>query len=410
MGATVKHAKSNLVYTVHGLIAAFAIACMLVVAGCGQAPADSSRADERLGAVEAASTWQPSKGTLTRLDEDGYLYYLDYAKDYYSDEVLKALEKSGATKPACSAFFTHTLDGNPLTCRNFDKLHQASAGDPTPTGLNVVLHCALPGKYESIAVGDAVYCDESNPLLTCGGPDKEGFSAEMVDTIPYQCMDGMNEKGLAVSILMVDIKEGDEPTRMVAGPSILLRRLLDDCANVDEAIAYVNNCDLAPSDWQSCHLFVTDAAGKSVVIESRNGVVSVVETDVVTNFYVGSDDVADSYRKGKLREEAVKLVDENGEPRYRFGYGHGYHRFTTLASQLEMHRDTNADTYRTQMTEAEALVMLQSVAQNEQTAAVGASWTQFSCLYRNAAKTVSVWPFQNWQTAYIFDTSGNRLS
>ena len=172
----------------------------------------------------------------------------------------------------------------------------------------------------------------------------------------------------------------------------------------------MRNCDLEPSDWQSCHLFVTDAAGRSVVLESRNGELSVVETDVVTNFYVGSDDMAESYRKGELREEAVKLVDENGEPRYRFGYGHGYHRFTTLASQLEMHRDANAGAYRTQMTEAEALVMLQSVAQNEQTAAVGASWTQFSCLYRNAAKTVSVWPFQNWQTAYTFSTSGGRLS
>ena len=104
-------------------------------------------------------------------------------------------------------------------------------------------------------------------------------------------------------------------------------------------------------------MFVTDAAVNSAVIESRNGEATVVETDVVTNFYVGSDDAADSYRNGKLREEAVKLVDENGEPRYWFGYGHGYHRFTTLASQLEMHRDTNADAYRTQMTEVEALVM-----------------------------------------------------
>ena len=111
-----------------------------------------------------------------------------------------------------------------------------------------------------------------------------------------------------------------------------------------------------------------------------------------------------------MREEAAKLVDENGEPRYRFGYGHGYHRFTALASQLEMHRDANAEAYRTRMTEAEALVMLQSVAQNDQTAAVGTSWTQFSCLYRNAAKTFTVWPFQNWQTAYTFSTSGDRLS
>ncbi len=62
------------------------------------------------------------------------------------------------------------------------------------------------------------------------------------------------------------------------------------------------------------------------------------------------------------------------------------------------------------MTEPEALVMLQSVAQNEQTEAAGTSCTQFSCLYRNAARTVSVWSFQNWQTSYTFDTSGERLS
>ena len=50
----------------------------------------------------------------------------------------------------------------------------------------------------------------------------------MVDTIPYQCMDGMNEKGLVVSILMVDIKEGDEPTRMVARTNTA-----SSCGNID---------------------------------------------------------------------------------------------------------------------------------------------------------------------------------
>ena len=404
-----EHSKLQWTNRIHVFIAVFAIACTLALGGCGKAPADSPGTNVKSDAAEGEVAWRPSKGEITRVDEEGYLYYLDFAKDYYSDEVLQELEDAGKTEPACSAFFTHTLDGDPLTCRNYDKMHQVSADDPTPTGLNVVLHCALPGKYESIAVGDAVYCDDDNPLLTRGGPEMEGFSVDLLDTLPYQCMDGMNEKGLMVSVLMVDIKEGDEPTQMVAGASILLRRLLDDCADADEAIDYVNSCDLKPSDWQSCHLFVTDAAGNSVVIESRNGEVSVVKTDVVTNFYVGSDDVADSYRNGKLREEAVKLVDENGEPRYRFGYGHGYHRFTTLASQLEMHRDTNADKYHTRMTEAEALVMLQSVAQNEQTTAVGMSWTQFSTLYRNAAKTVSVRSFQNWQTAYTFNTSGDRL-
>ena len=398
---------SRLTHEMLRYMATLAIICLFALAACAKAPADSHSDAQPSASVESA-TWQPAEGELTRLDEDGYLYYLDYTKDYYSDEILQELDDSGVTKPACSAFFTHTLEGNPLTCRNFDEPHRVSAEDRTITGLNVVLHCAPSGKYESIAVADAVYCEKGNPLLTRGGPDTEGFNVDMVDTIPYQCMDAMNEKGLAVSILMVDIKEGDEPARMAAGSSIMLRRIIDNCADVDEAIAYVNTSDLTPADWQSCHFFVTDAAGNSVVIESRNGEVSAVETDVVTNFYVGSNDISDSYRNGKLREEAVKLTDENGNPRYQFGYGHGYHRFVALASQLEMHRDTTTDTYRTQMTEPEALIMLQSVAQNEQTKAVGTSFTQFSCIYRNAARTLSVWSFQNWQTAYTFNTSGEK--
>ena len=389
-------------------VAACALACALALSGCAQAPATPAAEKSQVTSLEAGSQ-RPAAGVPDRLDDDGYLYYLDYAKDYYSEEVLRKLDESGATRPSCSAFFTHTLEGEPLTCRNFDEPHRVSAEDRTITGLNVVLHCAPAGRYESIGVADAVYCDTNNPLLKRGGPDAEGFSPDLLDTIPYQCMDAMNEKGLSVSVLMVDIREGDEGARMAAGSSIMLRRLVDNCADVAEAIDYARTSDLTPADWQSCHLFVTDAAGRSVVLESRNGELSAVETDVVTNFYVGSDDAADSYLRGRLREEAVKLVDEDGAGRYRFGYGHGYHRFVTLASQLEMHRDTISEAYRTRMSEAEALVMLQSVAQNERTEAAGTSFTQFSCMYRNAARTLEVWSFQQWQKSYAFDVHGKRV-
>jgi hypothetical protein len=46
----------------------------------------------------------------------------------------------------------------------------------------------------------------------------------------------MNEKGLFVSIHRVNIKEGDQPATSPVGSSMLLRYMLDDCANVDEAI------------------------------------------------------------------------------------------------------------------------------------------------------------------------------
>lgn len=347
--------------------------------------------------------------SLSRLDDDGYLYYMDYTGDYYSPSVFDTLRRVGYVDPGCSSFFTHNPDGEPISCRNYDYPHHVIGDDQTLTGLNVVLHCKPEGKYESIAVADAVWCDQKDPMLRNGGPDMEGFDVAVLDMLPYQCMDGINEKGLFVSIMRLDIKEGDRPARMGVAASILLRYMLDDCANVEEVVAKVDTAFVTPEDWQGCHFFVTDADGRYMVIESRNGVVSLIENDVVTNFYLGSDDMQDSVRKGVLREKAVALVDENGETLYRFGYGHGYHRFVTLASQLVRYQDKRYEEYRTMMPEETALVMLRSALQNQYTETTGTSFTQYSVIYNNAHRTVKVWPFQNYETAYMFDVTGARL-
>ena len=101
--------------------------------------------------------------------------------------------------PGCSTFFTHNTDGEPITCRNYDYPHRVSKEDRSLTGLNVVLHCKPEGKYESIAVADAVWCDEENPMFQKGGPDLEGFDISMMDILPYECMDGINDQGLCAA-------------------------------------------------------------------------------------------------------------------------------------------------------------------------------------------------------------------
>ena len=55
-----------------------------------------------------------SKG-IRRLDEDGYLYYLDYTRDYYGLEAVEALREFGYIDSGCSTFFTHNIDGDPIT-------------------------------------------------------------------------------------------------------------------------------------------------------------------------------------------------------------------------------------------------------------------------------------------------------
>ena len=342
---------------------------------------------------------------MQRVDSEGYLYFMDYTGDYYSTEVMDSLRRVGYIDPGCSTFFTHNPDGEPITCRNYDIQHHVSTEDPTLTGLNFVLHCKPEGKYESIALADAIWCAPDDPLYRAGGPELEGFDSALLDILPYQCMDGINEKGLFVSIMRVNIKEGDQPGRFGVAASMLVRYMLDDCANVEEAIAKVDTAIVTPEDWQECHVFVSDAQDHYALIESRNSVVSVIDTDVVTNFYLGYDDMEDYYKGGTLREESVALVDENGEPLYHFGYGHGYHRFVTIASQLDRFRKDG----RTTMPESSALVILRSAVQSPYTEVTGTSMTQYSAIYNNAEKTVSIWPFQNYETEYRFDVSGKQI-
>ena len=360
--------------------------------------------------VSACASEAGKHGAVIRLDDEGYLYYMDYEKDYYGSEVMEAMREVGFIDSGCSAFCTHNVEGDPISCRNYDYPHRVSREDRTLTGLNIVLHCKPEGKYESIAVADAVWCDENNPLLQRGGPDQEGFDPEVLDILPYECMDGINEKGLFVSIQRVDIKKGDQPGRFPAGSSMLLRYMLDDCANVEEAIRKTETGILIPEDWQDCHFMVSDASGRSVVIESRNSVVKIIDSDICTNFYLGSDDMEDHYRNGKLREQAVKMTDESLTPDYTYGYGHGYHRFVTLLGQLERYRDTSKEDYYTLMPEATALVLLQSVAQNPYTNASGISMTQYSAIYNNEKKTLEVWSFQDYSESFKFDVAGNRIS
>ncbi len=135
-----------------------------------------------------------------------------------------------------------------------------------------------------------------------------------------------------------------------------------------------------------------------------------IETDVVTNFYLGSTDAEDSYYKsGKLRENVVQLTDENGETLFEFGYGHGYHRFVSLASQLERYQDRSREEHYTIMPEWAALSALQSAVQNPYTASSGVSMTQYSAIYNNADQTVKVWSFQNYEKSYSFDYTGKRI-
>ena len=212
----------------------------------------------------------------------------------------------------------------------------------------------------------------------------------------------MNEKGLTMSILKLDVKDGEtpvdqqEPGKISVAHSVLARYILDSCATVDDAVALAQTYNVRNIAGMDFHLFVTDATGASAVLEWRNNQLCVTDTNAVTNFYVGFDDAADHYKDGICTEKAVKL--DNTVRDYHYGYGHGYHRFTGIVSALERYVDFSQENYVTRMTEAQAMRILSVAAQDPGTEAT--SMTQYSVIYNAQDAGATVWLNQDYTTAY----------
>ncbi len=104
----------------------------------------------------------------------------------------------------------------------------------------------------------------------------------------YAPLDGMNEKGLTVSVNM--ISDGSTISQNTDKPDITtttaIRLLLNKAATVDEAIELLKEYDFHASMNYMVHLAIADADGNSVAVEYINDEMSVVETPVVTNFYL----------------------------------------------------------------------------------------------------------------------------
>lgn len=98
-------------------------------------------------------------------------------------------------------------------------------------------------------------------------------------------MDGVNEQGLAIAVLMLD----EPPTRQDSGRTkitmtVAMRMLLDQAATVDEAVALLSRYDIQTPGEGSYHLHIADARGGAVVVEYIDQQMVVVQSDKATNF------------------------------------------------------------------------------------------------------------------------------
>ncbi len=173
--------------------------------------------------------------------------------------------------------------------------------------------------------------------------------------------------------------------------------LLDNCATVEEAETLAASVNLVNTAGNDYHLLVADAAGTSAVFEWRNNTFAAVDTEIATNFYVGSDDAADFFEEGEAKEAYPGAADT--KTAYRYGFGYGYERFNIVARALD--ECTRAANGRAVLTEEKILSVLADTRQDGGNGTYG-SFTQCTTLFDLDECTMVLRPLPTYENAYGF--------
>ena len=314
--------------------------------------------------------------SIKKIDDYGF-YSIDVQSDYYLDELVAAggAETDGELVSflvsnimrglpiefnipdfGCSTFQVQNKEGDWLFGRNYDL-------NPIPS---MLVKTQPEDGYRSIAIANA------NVIGLEVNQEKLSLMQRVMSLAsPYVMMDGLNEKGLSIGVLLIK----DEATnQMTSKPDLtttsMMRLVLDKAQNVQEAIEIFEAFDMHASSGASYHFQITDAAGDSVIIEYIDNEISVIEKE--------SD--AYQYLTNFLVSEA------------KYGFGKGHDRYEVIKETLN---DKNGV-----LSETEAMDLLKEVSQDDP--AGGTTQTQWSVVYNNTDLTLDVVINNNFDTVYSY--------
>lgn len=199
----------------------------------------------------------------------------------------------------CSTLTATTPDGNVLMGRNFD-YESATA---------VVLHAFPKNGYEYISTFSTDFYGFGEGWLP------EGFVNQYVALSNlFFALDGINQKGFAIADLMAgDTVETHQNTDKPAlTTTCAIAYLLKKAATVDEAIELLGKIDMHSDIGAAHHYAMSDATGRSVVVEYVDNQMIVTETHVVANHYLCQQKLNAGWIFGDTRyDQLCTLYDES---------------------------------------------------------------------------------------------------
>lgn len=261
--------------------------------------------------------------SLKKLDDYGMFrmtYYGDYGFDEFlkvgaeSDEDIEAfvtkrllkglpieLDKVG---DGCTAFVVRNDQGEIVFGRNFDFSYAPS----------MQLYTDPDDGFASVSTVNLAFVGYSEENLP-KGLSMDSFMALAAPFLPF---DGMNEKGVTMALLAVpEADPGKDSSKVTLNTTTAIRLVLDYAADVDEAVALLEQYNIYFSGDVECHYLIADASGRSVIVEYYQGKMQVVETDenyqIASNFiaYNGVN-IGEGYNEFERYDEVESAILENG--------------------------------------------------------------------------------------------------
>lgn len=172
----------------------------------------------------------------------------------------------------CSLIAAKSDDGKSVYGRNFDWYKAVP--------IVVVAHSIKGERYASLSLTDGVYLSVKGD---CGLMDKINAAGAYIS--PF---DGVNEKGLFISIALVK-KEPvpSDKNKETISSVLMVRKILDKAASVEEALKIVKKYNIDFFPGPHVHFLIADAEGNGAIVEFTSKGIKTVKHKVpifATNF------------------------------------------------------------------------------------------------------------------------------
>jgi len=308
---------------------------------------------------------------------DNSIYTMEYKNNYFFDEfleegastdaelidfivkkVLRGLPiEIGLPNFGCSGFTANTPDGDQLFGRNYDFDHSP-----------ILITKTYPKNgYNSIATTDLKSLGFTLDHL----PDSL-MNKFLLIAAPYVPFDGINEKGVAMSVNMVHGPATAQNTGKISiTTTTMIRMVLDKADSVESAIALIEKYDLNDSTGGPFHYQIADKSGDSAIIE-----------------YIG-DELKITRKTGDYLAMTNFLVYNDGE----FNDHYGQDRYDTIINKLN---DTGAV-----LTEQEARELLEAAKIPNPLSPIP-SGTMWSNVFNLDKLTMTFSPYQDFSKKIVF--------